>query len=268
MATLRVSSGVDEAGKCLDRPRVFRPLAYPGQIVATILFFLIGIVVSPACWVLHRIAGPRIPARLGQNLLKKLFRFFTWWMRITGMLRIKVCGLEALSGLRGTVIVSNHPALLDAVFLLAHLPPTACVMRANLLRNPVLCGSALLADYVTNDSGPALVRQGIKKILAGGNLLVFPEGSRTIDPPLNPFKNGFALVAARTSAAVQTIVIEYRGSHLTKGISLFLPATLPLCFEIRAGELFRLGPEETADDFSHRIESWFRGELAAPPAHT
>ena len=176
MATLRASSGVNEAGGCPGHSWSFRPLAYFGQIAATVLFFLIGIVVSPVCWILHRIAGPRIPARLGQNLLKKLFQFFTWWMQRTGTLRIGVHGLGALGGLRGTLIVSNHPALLDAIFLMAHLPPTACVMRANLLRNPVLCGSALLSDYVTNDSGPALVRQGIKKIRAGGNLLVFPEG--------------------------------------------------------------------------------------------
>ncbi len=266
MATLGASGGVNESDGCLAGSRVFYPLAYFGQIVATVLFFLIGILVSPVCWVLHRVAGSRIPPRQGQMLLKKLFRFFTWWMRVTGMLRIEVRGLDALGGMRGTVIVSNHPALLDAVFLLAHLPPTACVMRANLLRNPVLCGSALLADYVTNDSGPAFVRQGIKKIQSGGNLLVFPEGARTVTPPLNPFRNGFAVVAARTSAAVQTIVIEYRGAHLKKGVPLFSPAVLPLCFEIRAGELFRPGPDESADGFSRRIESWFRDQLTSTPS--
>jgi 1-acyl-sn-glycerol-3-phosphate acyltransferase len=225
------------------------------------VFFGIGILVSPPLWLLHKAAGKQIPASVGQNILRGLFRFFTWWMRATGMLRIEIRGMEALRQMRGTIFVANHPALVDAVFLVAQLPPTACVMRANLLRNPAMCGAALLARYVTNDSGPAFVRQGIEKIRSGGNLLVFPEGTRTVTAPLNSFKDGFALVATRTGAAVQTVMIRYGGSLLTKGVSLFSPVEHPLQFEIRTGELFCPEPGESAHVFSGRVESWFRAEL-------
>lgn len=264
MATPRAISRETGACKNDDRTGGIRIVSYIGQMAATALFFVIGCLISPLCWVLHKSTGRRIPALAGQKFLRKLFRFFTWWMQSTGMLRIKVQGMENLSDIRGTIVVSNHPALLDAIFLLAFLPPAACVMRSNLLRNPVMCGSTLLAGYVTNDSGPGLVRQGIEKIQSGGNLLVFPEGTRTVTPPLNRFKNGFAMIAARTGAAVQTVVIEYQGSHLTKGISLFSPAAVPLHFGIRAGEIFRLQPGEPVSAFSGRIESWFHRELENP----
>jgi 1-acyl-sn-glycerol-3-phosphate acyltransferase len=154
--------------------------------------------------------------------------------------------------------------LLDALFLIAHLPPAACVMRADLLGNPAMCGSALLAGYVTNDSGPAFVRQGIEKIRSGGNLLIFPEGTRTINPPLNRFKHGFAMVAARSQAAVQTVLVEYHGTHLSKGVSLFSPSEAPLHFVLRAGERFLPEPAETPPEFSRRVEAWFREELEKP----
>ena len=261
MATMRATSRANEED-C--RPGPFRPGSYCRQMLATALFFALGIIGSPAFWILHMLAGRRLSAQEGQKLVRELFRIYIAGMRALGMLRLEVRGLEALADMRGTVLVSNHPALLDALFLISHLPPTACVMRAALLRNPALCGSALLAGYVTNDSGPAFVRQGIEKIRSGENLLVFPEGTRTLHPPLNRFKHGFAMVAARSQAPVQTIVIEYHGTHLSKGVSLFSPTEAPLHFVLRAGERFHSRPDETPPEFSRRIEAWFRAELEKP----
>lgn len=261
MAALRASSRMNETAGCRRRTGKFRPGSYIRQMLATALFFALGIIGSPVFWILHILAGARIPVRTGQKMVRGLFRIFARGMSALGMLRLEVQGLEALQDIRGTVIVSNHPALLDAVLLLSRLPPAACVMRADLLRNPALCGSALLGGYITNDSGPAFVRQGIEKIRSGGNVLIFPEGTRTIDPPLNRFKHGFAMVATRAQAAVQTVVIEYRGSHLTKGVSLFSPTEGPLHFVLRAGERFLPEPDETPPGFSRRVEAWFRTEL-------
>jgi len=267
MPTLRASSHLNEAAGCRSRTGKFQPGSYTRQILATILFFALGIIGSPAFWILHAIAGSVIPVRTGQKMVRELFRIFARGMSALGMLRLEVRGLEALQDLHGTVIVSNHPALLDAVLLLSQLPPAACVMRADLLRNPALCGSARLGGYITNDSGPAFVRQGIEKIRAGGNVLIFPEGTRTITPPLNRFKHGFAMVATRAQAAVQTIVIEYRGTHLSKGVSLFAPTEGPLHFVLRAGERFLPRQDETPPEFSRRVESWFRMELEKSESH-
>lgn len=261
MATLRASNPADENAGCQPRGSQFRLGRYTRQMLATLLFFTLGVVGSPVFWLLHKLAGSRIPVRTGQKLVRGLFRIYISGMKALGMLRLDIQGLDALQGMRGTVIVSNHPALLDAVFLLGNLPPAACVMRADLLRNPVMCGSALLAGYVTNDSGPAFVRQGIEKIRSGGNLLIFPEGTRTVDPPVNRFKHGFAMVATRSQAAVQTVLIEYHGTHLSKGVSLFAPTAAPLHFILRAGERFLPMPGEVPPAFSRRIESWFREEL-------
>ena len=234
---------------------------YVRQMASTILFFFLGIVSSPVCWVLWKIAGHRISAIYGQKFNRWLFRFYLRWMRATGTLRMDVQGMESLSDLAGAIIVSNHPALLDVLLLSSLLPPTACVMRAGLLKNPAMSGCALLAGYVTNDSGPALVRQGIEKIRSGQNLLIFPEGTRTVSGPVNAFKEGFALIACRTGAPVQTILIEHPGRHLTKGVSLFSSAQLPLRFTIRPGERFLPSHGESAREFSLRLESWYRRRL-------
>ncbi|MFZ4597303.1 MAG: lysophospholipid acyltransferase family protein [Terrimicrobiaceae bacterium] len=239
----------------------FRVGDYFRQIVATGLFFLGGLMVSPICWMLRRVAGRWISYADGQWILHHLFRWYVAWLRFSRCLVLEIEGEETLRKLRGTVIAANHPGLLDAFFLVALQPRTACVMRANLLRNPVLSGCALLAGYVTNDSGSTLVRQGIEKIREGGNLLIFPEGTRTRHHAVNSFKSGFALVAVKAGAPVQTVIIEREGHHLTKGSGLFLPASLPLRFKIRPGRQFVPEPGESARALTARLESWFRSQI-------
>ncbi|MBE2204844.1 MAG: 1-acyl-sn-glycerol-3-phosphate acyltransferase [Chthoniobacterales bacterium] len=266
MSSLRVSNSANEMVGACARPGSFRPGRYLRQMLATAYFFLVAIMASPIFWLLHKLAGRRIAMQTGQKMIRKLFRSHIAVMKGLGMLRLEIQGMEGLRDLRGTIIVSNHPSLFDAVLLIGNLPPSACVMRADLLRNPAMCGGALLAGYVTNDSGPAFVRQGIEKIRSGDNLLIFPEGTRTENPPLNPFKHGFAMVATHSRAAVQTVLIEYGGTHLAKGVSLFAPADVPLHFRLRVGERFQALPDETPRAFSRRMETWFREALETSEA--
>jgi len=189
---------------------------------------------------------------------------FGFWLRLNsrlGVFEIDFPDAWRLDRLSGTIIAPNHPSLLDAVILLSMTPNTVCIMRANLMRSPFLGGAAQLAGFVTNDSGPALIRQGVEKIHAGENLLIFPEGTRTGDGPVNAFKNGFALIAARTGAPIQTVFIEREQRYLGKGIGLFTPAHLPIRYRLHLGDLIHPGQDENAHDLTARLESYFAGRL-------
>src|SRR5882757_9273121 len=107
--------------------------------------------------------------------------------------------------------------MLDAVVLLSVVPNTVCIVRAALIDNLCLGGAAKLSGFVANDGGPVLIRQGVEKIERGENLLIFPEGTRTHPGALNSFKKGFALIAAKTGAPIQTIFIEREAEYLAKG---------------------------------------------------
>jgi 1-acyl-sn-glycerol-3-phosphate acyltransferase len=241
------------------------PLSLPGiwgylrQIFCVLLFFGIGLAVSPVCAVLARTT--RIPPVTGQRLIQGLFSF---WIRLSirlGVFEIIIPEEEKLRQIRGAVLAPNHPSILDAIFLLAIVPRTVCIMRANLVNDIFLGGAARLADYVPNDRGPALIRQGAEKVTAGENLLIFPEGTRTRTEAVNPFKHGFALIAAKTGAPVQTIFIEREGRYLSKGVSLFAFARPPFRFRIHLGETVLPSPEENAHALSARLEQYFRDHL-------
>ena len=108
-------------------------------------------------------------------------------------------------------------------------------MRASLIESPFLGGAARLAGFVPNDKGPALIRHGIDKIRAGENLLIFPEGTRTVAQAINSFKHGFALIAKKTDAPIQTVFIEREGRYLSKGIGLLSFARPPFRFRLHLG---------------------------------
>ena len=101
----------------------------------------------------------------------------------------------------------------------------------------------------------------MEKLEAGENLLIFPEGTRTGTKAVNPFKKGFALIAIKANASIQTLFIEREGRYLSKGVSLFARSLLPIRFRLHLGELIEAGPDETAQQLAARLELYFRQRL-------
>lgn len=234
---------------------------YVRQVTAILLFIGSGIVVCPACILLCKLAGNSIRPSMGQHLIHWLFRN---WLKIStalGAFDIQIDDVEKLRSLRGTIIAPNHPSELDAIYLLSFIPDAICVMRASLMKRSYLGGAARMAGYITNDQGPTLVREGIEKIRGGENLLIFPEGTRTRAQAVNPFKHGFALIATKTGAPIQTVLIEQEGRYLSKEFPLFSPARLPITVRITLGEVFTPQEGETAPALAQRMEDYFRSNL-------
>lgn len=234
---------------------------YVRQVTAIFLFVATGIVVCTACILLRKITGDAIKPSTGQHLIHWLFRN---WLNVStalGAFDIRIDDAEKLRNLRGTIIAANHPSELDAIYLLSFIPDAICVMRASLMKRSYLGGAARMAGYITNDQGPTLVREGIERIRDEENLLIFPEGTRTRAQAVNPFKHGFALIATKTGAPIQTILIEQEGRYLSKEFPLFSPARLPITVRITLGEVFTPQEGESAPALAGRLEEYFRSNL-------
>lgn len=119
---------------------------------------------------------------------------------------------------RGCVIVANHPSLIDVVLLTALIPDVYSVAKTELKRN-VFYGALVRNVMLPNDE---LILDEAKKILSeGGNILIFPEGTRSpIDGSKLKLKRGAAQLAIRLNAKVSTIRIEVTRRILAKGQSI------------------------------------------------
>jgi 1-acyl-sn-glycerol-3-phosphate acyltransferase len=203
-------------------------------------------------------------APLGKRSIGFLFRVFLTMMRASGVMKLDLSALDALRGQPGLVIAPNHPCLLDAVFVIAHVPEVTCIMKAEIWDNLVLGGGARLAGYIRNDSVTSMVRSSAQALREGWPLLVFPEGTRTRRSPVNDFKGGVALIAKMARAPIQTVFIETDSPFLSKGWSLLKKPSFPLVYRVRLGRRFTVEGDLKA--FMRKLEAYYRDELAGHPA--
>jgi 1-acyl-sn-glycerol-3-phosphate acyltransferase len=236
------------------------------RIGAPVLFW-IGIALfglSCLAWtipagVLNHVLPARMRAPLGQFMIMAGFRAYLAVMQALGVFRCDLRALDALRGERGLIIAANHPALLDAVLVISRLPRVVCITKASLWDNWFLGGSIRLACYIRNDAPVELIRRALVELRAGRQLLIFPEGTRTMTPPVSSFKGGFALMAQKANVPVQTVFIESHSPYLSKGWSLFRRPELPLIYRARLGRRFRVNGD--VHEFVAELEQYFRCEL-------
>ncbi len=137
------------------------------------------------------------------------------WMRVSD---IEIVGADRLRNLTGTLIVANHPSLLDVVMIMAAIPSVQCVVKAGLWRNPFFRLTVGGAGYIRNDLEPEqLLEACLTTLRSGGNLIIFPEGTRTIPGEVPRLRRGFANLATLAPCNIQPITITCDPPILHKG---------------------------------------------------
>ena len=188
------------------------------------------------------------------------YRLFWTLAGATRIIKLDVAALDALNDEpQGLIIAANHPSLLDGVLIASRLPRTCCIMKASLMRNLFLGAGARLARYICNDQPIAMVKSAAADLKAGGQLLIFPEGTRTVGDSLNPFRPGMTLIAKMAEAPMQTVFIEPQSPYLTKGWPVWRKPDLPIVIRVRLGQ--RFPPEDDHGGLMKRIEHYFADNL-------
>lgn len=175
-------------------------VAYPILIVATILTTLL---ISLGC-----LLG-------GGN--KSTYFFGKWWGRIAiraFLLPVKIEGRENISGDQSYVFIANHQGSFDIFLLYGFLGHEfKWMMKSGIKKIPFVGFACKMSKQIFVDkSSPGKVNETIEQArttLAGGtSMVVFPEGSRTYDGKMIPFKKGAFLLADELQLPVVPITIN------------------------------------------------------------
>jgi 1-acyl-sn-glycerol-3-phosphate acyltransferase len=244
-------------------------LSIPFALPLYALLLLLGAISLPwniAAMLLYPLLPVATGRALGRSAISFAYRFFWAAAQLTGMMRIDADCLDALREERGLIFVANHPTMLDALLLVARLPRSACIMKADLMRNIFLGAGARLARYIRNDSARTMVRLAVDDLRNGGQLVIFPEGTRTVTPPLNSFRPGVTLIAKLAQAPIQTVFIDTDSPYLGKGWPLWRVPPLPIVFRLSLGQ--RFAPSQDSNALLQQIELYYRQsmEQRAPDA--
>jgi len=153
-----------------------------------------------------------------QWVLHMSFKLYCRAIHLMKVADVRVVGAERLRDLKGAMIVANHPSLLDVVMIMAAVPNVQCVVKGGLWKNPFFRLTVEGAGYIRNDLEPEdLVRSCIEALRAGNNLIVFPEGTRTVRGRPMKLHRGFANIALLAEADLQMIRISVEPPLLHKG---------------------------------------------------
>jgi 1-acyl-sn-glycerol-3-phosphate acyltransferase len=188
------------------------------------LFGLGGLLVLCLVFPLLRLvcADPARSRQHARDMIHRSFRCFVRVMTVCGVISYEVRHGERLDR-HGLLIVANHPSLIDVVLLMALVRRPNCVVKASLRDNVFTRGPVLSAGFIINADGTQLVQDCVASVRSGDNLIIFPEGTRSLEHngDLNPLKRGAANIALRGNLALTPVVITVSEPMLGKGQSWY-----------------------------------------------
>ncbi|MBU5638396.1 1-acyl-sn-glycerol-3-phosphate acyltransferase [Geomonas sp. Red69] len=129
-------------------------------------------------------------------------------------IKLEVEGLEMVPTEGPVIYMGNHQGNFDILALTRAIPRLfSWVAKEELFRVPVFGAAMRRAGYIPldrSDGRKALksMNQAAQRIAAGASVVIFPEGTRTKDGNLLPFKRGAFMLAARAGVPIVPFTIN------------------------------------------------------------
>ena len=183
-----------------------RPLYMYRVLVKWFCFFIFGlgtsILVFPVIPVMLLLFHPN--ERFQKYARRLISASFRWFIRV--MERLRVVKLEApdaaaFGKLESTILVANHPSLLDVVMLVSLIPNADCIVQGYIERTIVR--EVVRRLYILNTLDFDRLAEACAGSLRRGNcLVIFPEGTRTPRSGEMRLKKGAARLSLLSGADI------------------------------------------------------------------
>lgn len=158
-------------------------------------------------------------------------RAWSWLILKTSGIRVRAEGLENLRPRETAIYCVNHQSAMDIPVLFVHLPVQfRFVAKRQLFNLPFLGWHLRRSGHIPVDRGrPREGMKGMKKVAQeiseGKSVLLFPEGHRSRDGGMLPFRTGSFYIAILSGAPVVPITLNG-----TRGV------LKPDTYHVRAGQ--------------------------------
>ncbi len=200
------------------------------------------------------------------RLFHTLARFWAKTALAICRVRVRVKGLENLDPNRSYVYVSNHASMFDIPAILASVPDQIRIVYKRELEVIPFFGWGLKwGHYVGIDRGRSSkamksIEEAIGKIRNGQSLLLYAEGTRTLNGKLQPFKRGAFNIAVRAGVPVIPLIVNGSFKILPKRSLVINPGEVELVLEkpiVITGESGREAEVHLMEQVHAAIESQY-----------
>ncbi|MBH00153.1 MAG: 1-acyl-sn-glycerol-3-phosphate acyltransferase [Solibacterales bacterium] len=189
-------------------------------------------------------------------------RTWAWLILRTTGVQVDVEGLERLTPGRTYVFVSNHQSIYDIPVIFSSIPyQLRIIAKRSLGRIPFLGWHLRRTGHMLVDRtrpGKAVFGWASRLTSGGLSLIVFPEGTRSLDGKVGRFKGGsFHLALEAGISVVPVSIIESRHIML-KGRLMVQPGKVKLLVHepIETASLANVDPREFAEQVRETVRKY------------
>jgi 1-acyl-sn-glycerol-3-phosphate acyltransferase len=156
-----------------------------------------------------------------------MMRWWAWGVSKCMGLTFSVHGAEKVVPGQSYIVTPNHQSNTDILALVTVLPvPFRWVIKKELLRVPLFGGAlaatgAIALDRANRAQSVQTLRAGTDKLAGGWSVLIYPEGTRTPDGNLLPFKKGAFMMAVQTGIPILPVTSNGAYKIMPKQTLLF-----------------------------------------------
>lgn len=190
-------------------------------------------------------------------------------VRIGGV-KIKLVGTDKLDPNGTYIFMSNHVSNLDPLALVPLIPRrTSVLAKKEIWGVPILSKALDLAEIVpvernNRDAAIQSIRRAGEVMQHGINMTIYPEGTRSRDGRLLPFKKGPFHLAAETGYSIVPITILGTYEMMPKGSAVIRGGTATLVFHPPVDPRQFATREELMDAVRDAINSSLPAERRQP----
>ena len=162
-----------------------------------------------------------------------------YWVSIAGVrlalrlagVKVEVVGREKILRDRPCIFMPNHVSNADPPAVAVLLPRVSILGKRQVFRVPILgqamrCAEMVPVDRANPEAARAAVEEAVKILRRGLPFLVFPEGTRSRDGRLLPFKKGAFVLAIKAGVPIVPITILDSDRVIRKGEWAIHPGTI------------------------------------------
>lgn len=157
------------------------------------------------------------------------------WSRlilVTTGVRVDVRQRGTLAPEASYIFASNHQSIYDIPIIFASMPrQLRIVAKASLGRFPFLGWHLRWTGHLLVDRerpGPAILKKMAHLVHDGASLIVFPEGTRSPDGQVAPFKGGLFLLAIESGLPIVPVSVAHSRHVMLKGRLMTCPGDVTL----------------------------------------
>lgn len=152
---------------------------------------------------------------------------------------LEIRGLENLKSGENYVIAGNHRSFTDILVIFLAMAAAGrdviFMSKKEIFKVPLL-GSAMksigMISVERDNSAKAMrsMMQAVQAVKNGSNFVIFPEGTRSTDGTLGPFKRGGFIIASRAGVKVAPFILKNTEIFMPKGRFALFPTNVTIEF--------------------------------------